>query len=165
MCSSDLPDGVIKIAWFQGLASEFIDASARMGKESDLRAKHVISSPLTLFNGDRAVVETNVLLVSQNPTLKLGALGHSRFFDRVERRDGAWRIVHRQSIYDMASFMFPAGPVEIDDEAVARHPLEYSAIAYMLEKSGFSVNGTFATKGSDVESAARTAAETWLAEA
>lgn len=158
------PDGVIKIAWFEGLAGDFVDASARMG-ESDLKSKHVITSPLILFNGERAVAETNVLLVSVNATLKLGALGHSRFYDRVERREGAWKIVHRQSIYDMAGFTFPAGPVEIDAEVVARHPLEYGAIAYLLEKSGFRVDGTFATKGSDAEQAARTAAEAWLAQA
>jgi hypothetical protein len=158
------PDAVIKIAWFEGPASDFVDASERMGHDSDLKAKHVITSPLIVLNGDRAVVETNCLLVSANATLKLGALGHSRFYDRVERRDGAWKIVHRQSIYDMAGFTFPVGPVEVDADAVDRYPLEYAAIAYILEKSGFPVKGTFATKGSDAERTARAGAETWLAQ-
>ena len=159
------PEGIIKIAWFEGLASDFVDATSRMVKESDLKSKHMVGSPLIVFNRHRAIVETDVMLASMNPTLKLGALGHSRFLDRVDRRDGVWKIVHRQSIYDMAGFTFPAGPVEVDAEAVARHPLEYSAIAYMLEKSGHPVNGTFATKGSEAEASARTAAEKWLAEA
>ena len=157
------PDGIIKIAWFEGLASDFVDATSRTVGESDLKSKHVISAPLIIFNGDRAIVETDVMLVSTNATLKLGALGHSRFYDRVERRDGAWKIVHRQSIYDMAGFTFPAGPVEIDAEVIARHPLEYAAVAYMLEKSGYPVTGAFATKGSEEEASARTAAEVWLA--
>jgi hypothetical protein len=158
------PDAVIKIAWFEGLASDFIDASARMSRESNLKSKHVITAPLILFNGARAVVETNVLLVSQNATLRLGALGHSRFYDRVELRDDTWRIVHRQSIYDMAGFTYPAGFVDIDAEVVSRHPLEYAPIAYMLEKSGFPIKSVFATKDSEAERAARTAAETWLAQ-
>ena len=136
-----------------------------MRTESELTSKHLIGFPLIVFNGDRAIVETDVQLVSMNATLKLGALGHSRFYDRVERRNGAWKIVHRQGFYDMAGFTFPAGPAEVDAEFVARHPLEYSAIAYLLEKSGHPVNGIFATKGSEAEASARTAAETWLSEA
>lgn len=159
------PDGVIKIPWFEGLASDFVDAVARMRTESELTSKHLIGSPLIKFNQDRAIVETDVQLVSMNASLKLGALGHSRFYDRVERRDGAWKILYRQGFHDMAGFTFPAGPVEVDAELVARHPLEYSAIAYLLEKSGHPVNGTFATKGSEAEISARAAAEAWLARA
>src|SRR6266403_523227 len=33
------PDGTIEISWFEGLASDFVDGSMRMGK-SDLRTKH-----------------------------------------------------------------------------------------------------------------------------
>ena len=159
------PDGVIKIPWFEGLASDFVDAVSQMARESDLKSKHLIFSPLIVFNKNRAIVETDVMLVNTNATLRLGAMGQSRFYDRVERRNGDWKIVHRESFHDMAGFVFPAGPVEVDAALVARHPLEYSAIAYMLEKSGHPVNGVFATKGSQAEALARTAGETWLAEA
>lgn len=156
------PEGVIKVPWFEGFASDFVDASAKMRSESGLTSKHLIGFPLITFSGDRAIAETDVQLVSMNAALRLGALGHGRFYDRVERRHGVWKIVHRQSFHDMAGFTFPAGPVEVDAELVARYPLEYAAIAYLLVKSGHPVDGVFATKGSAAEASARTAAEAWL---
>lgn len=44
------PDGTIEITWFEGLASDFVDGSMRMGA-SDARTKHLIgtrSSPSML---------------------------------------------------------------------------------------------------------------------
>jgi len=38
------PDGTIEITWFEGLASDFIDGSIKMGA-SDLRTKQFIASP------------------------------------------------------------------------------------------------------------------------
>src|SRR6202043_2358692 len=55
------PDGEIEITWFEGKASDFVDASMRMGA-SDLRTKHLITSPVVAFNGYKAVVETNVVI-------------------------------------------------------------------------------------------------------
>lgn len=48
-------------------------------------------------------------------------------------------------------FTFPAGAVGIDPTALVRYPREYRALAYVLDQSGFPVQRTFATKGSDLE--------------
>ncbi|WP_225928069.1 nuclear transport factor 2 family protein [Rhodococcus opacus] len=48
------PDGIIEITWFTGLFTDFVDASARMGA-SDLRTKHVITSPVVAFNPDAPI--------------------------------------------------------------------------------------------------------------
>lgn len=37
------PDGTIEITWFEGLASDFVDGSMRMGA-SDIRTKHLIGT-------------------------------------------------------------------------------------------------------------------------
>ncbi|WP_072951576.1 nuclear transport factor 2 family protein [Rhodococcus koreensis] len=155
------PDGVIEITWFTGLFTDFVDASARMG-ESDLRTKHVITSPVVTFRGDRAVAETNAMVVAENVALKLGCLSHNRFLDRVEKRDGIWKIVDRRSIYDMGSFTFPCGIVDIDADTTTKYPPEYAALAYLLDKSGFPVTGAFATKGSDLEASIKHSAQLWL---
>ncbi|MFF2113851.1 nuclear transport factor 2 family protein [Rhodococcus koreensis] len=153
------PDGVIAITWFTGLFTDFVDASARMG-ESDLRTKHVITSPVVTFRGDRAVAETNAMVVAENVALKLGCLSHNRFLDRVEKRDGIWKIVDRRSIYDMGSFTFPCGIVDAD--TTTKYPPEYAALAYLLDKSGFPVTDAFATKGSDLEASIKHSAQLWL---
>ena len=155
------PDATIEITWFEGKARDFIDGSMKMGA-SDLKTKHVIASPVVSFNGDRAIVETNAIIVGENVSLELGCSNHSRFYDRVEKRNGVWKIVNRQCIYDMGSFTFPRGVVEIDKSEVQKHPREYAPLAYLLEKSGFSVNRIFPTKGSDLEKTMKAAGQTWL---
>jgi hypothetical protein len=65
----------------------------------------------------------------------------------VEKRDGVWKIVDRQAIYDICTFTFPTGFVELDKLAVQKYPREYAPLAYLLERSGFPVNRVYPTKG------------------
>ncbi|WP_250516290.1 nuclear transport factor 2 family protein [Caballeronia sp. INDeC2] len=155
------PDGVIEITWFEGPFNEFVDRSMKMGA-SDFKTKHLIGTPAVTFNGDRAIVETNAVIIGDNVRLNLGCEVHNRFYDLVEKRDGAWKIVKRQSVYDMGTFAFPFGTVEIDRDAVARYPREYAALAYVLEKSGFPVRRIFATRGSEMERAMKHEGHSWL---
>lgn len=154
------PDGTIEVTWFEGLASAFIDASIGMGA-SRLRTKHVIASPLITFHGDKAIAETNAIIVAEHLDLGLGCESHNRFYDLVEKRDGVWRIVHRQSIYDMGTFTFPAGIKTIDPDVVARYPREYAPLAYLLEQGGFPVHRIFATRGSALETQMKADGQRW----
>jgi hypothetical protein len=154
-------DGTIEVTWFEGLFSDFVDASMRMGA-SDLKTKHVITAPVVTFHGDRAIAETNAIIVAENGRFGVGAMAHNRFYDRIEKRDGAWKIVNRQSIYDMGSVTFPVGPVAMDDDLIRRFPREYAALAYVLEQSGFPVKRVFATKGSDLETSMKAGGLAWL---
>ncbi|MDY7560914.1 nuclear transport factor 2 family protein [Pseudomonas sp. 10B1] len=156
------PEGTIEVTWFEGLFSEFVNASMHMGT-SDLRTKHFIAAPMVTFNACRAIVETNAIIVGENVTLGLGCSVHNRFYDWVEQRNGVWKIIKRQSIYDLGSFTFPQGVVDIDAETLERYPREYAPLAYMLEKSGFPVTRKFATKGSQMETDMKTAGLAWLA--
>jgi hypothetical protein len=67
------PDGTIEITWFEGLASDFVDGSMRMGK-SDFGTKHVIAAPVVTFNGNKAVVETNAVVIGENARLELASV-------------------------------------------------------------------------------------------
>lgn len=155
------PDGTIEITWFEGLFSDFVDGSIRMGA-SDLRTKHFVAGPVVSFQGDKAIVETNAIIVGENVRLGLGCSSHNRFYDRVEKRNGVWKIVKRQSVYDMGSFTFTRGVVDIDTERVERYPREYAPLAYLLEVSGFPVQKTFATKGSELERTMKEEGQAWL---
>ncbi|MCC8190753.1 MAG: nuclear transport factor 2 family protein [Planctomycetes bacterium] len=156
------PDGTIAVTWFEGLFSDFVTASSRMGA-GDLRTKHLIGTPVITLNGDRAVAETNAIIVGDNPRLDFGCSCHNRFLDLVERRQGEWKIFRRDSIYDMGTFLFPFGPVAVDTEAVRRHPRAYAPLAHLLERSGYPLQRVFATKGSDLERELRRKAAVWLA--
>ncbi|WP_313773325.1 nuclear transport factor 2 family protein [Enterobacter huaxiensis] len=157
------PDGTIEITWFEGLASEFVEGSMRMGA-SDLRTKHVIASPVVTFNasGTKAILETNAIIIAENVKLNIGCECHNRFYDLAVKRDGVWRLFHRQSIYDMGTFTFPTGPVEVDQSIVAKYPREYAALAYLLEQSGFPLGRVFATRGSELEAKMKDEAQRWL---
>ncbi|MDR0212320.1 MAG: nuclear transport factor 2 family protein [Pseudomonas putida] len=155
------PDGVIEVTWFEGPFSGFIEGSRRMGA-SDLRTKHLIGVPVVELNGPRAIVETNAVIVAENVRLGLGCSVHNRFYDLAEKRDGAWKLVKRQSVYDMGGFNFPEGPLPIDAEALQRYPREYAPLAYLLEKSGFPLARVFATRGSELERSMKTEARAWL---
>jgi hypothetical protein len=155
------PDGTIEVTWFEGKFTDFVDRSMQMSA-SDLRTKHVITSPLVTINGNKAIAETNAIIVGENVSLGLGCSSHSRFYDLLEKRNGSWKILKRQCIYDMGSFNFPRGIVEIDAEVVQRYPREYAPLAYVLEKSGFPVKRVFATKSGDLEKAIKADGQNWL---
>jgi hypothetical protein len=106
--------------------------------ESDLHTKHVISAPLVTFHGNKAIVETNAVVVGENVRLGLGCSTHARFYDQVEKRSGAWKIVKRQGIYDFGYFNFPQGLVEIDRELVKTYPREYAPARLSPGKEWFS---------------------------
>lgn len=156
------PDGVIEVTWFEGPFCDFIEGSRRMGA-SDLRTKHLIGTPVVEMNGQRAIVETNAVIVAENVRLGLGCSVHNRFYDLAEKRDGQWKLLKRQSIYDMGGFSFPRGPVAVEAQVLERYPREYAPLAYLLEKSGFPLGRTFATRGSELERAMRQTAQAWLA--
>jgi hypothetical protein len=154
-------DAVIEITWFEGTASDFVEGSMRMGA-SDIRTKHLIAAPVVTFHDDRAIAETNAMVIAENVELRVGCSVHCRFYDEVERRAGAWKIVKRQVVYDMGSFTFPFGIVGLDVEAIKNYPSEYAALAYLLDKSGFPVRRVFATKGSALEKTMKDAGQAWL---
>lgn len=161
-------EATLRILWFDGKARDFIDGSRRMSK-GPLRSKHFIGSPTIAFaaGGDRAFVETNAILLADQTDLGIGATIHNRFLDRVSRRDGTWRIEHRDSVYDLGGFTYPYGIAaaeDIDSDALrGRHPREYAALAYLLESDGVAVTGTFPTRFSDQERDIIDAGRAWLA--
>ena len=154
-------DGTIEITWYKGPFPKFVERSKQMGA-SALRTKHVIGMPVVTFNGDKCIVETNAMIIAENVDLALGCTVHNRFYDLAEKRDGQWKLSKRQAIYDMGGFNFPSQVVDIDPAIVARYPREYAALAYLLEVSGFPLQGVFATRGSALEQAIRLEAQTWL---
>ncbi|HDT1880624.1 TPA: nuclear transport factor 2 family protein, partial [Enterobacter hormaechei subsp. steigerwaltii] len=106
---------------------------------------------------------TNAMIIAENIKLNIGCECHNRFYDLAEKREGVWKLFHRQSIYDMGIFTFPLGPVEIDSKIAANYPREYAALAYLLEQSGFPLGRVFATRDSELEANMKANAKKWLA--
>lgn len=102
------------------------------------------------------------VIVAENAKLGLGCSNHNRFYDLLEKREGKWKLLKRQSVYDMGSFTFPEGAVAIDKEVLGKYPRAYAPLAYLLEKSGFPVQRVFATRGDTLEQRMRAEAQAWL---
>jgi hypothetical protein len=154
------PEATIEITWFKGKATDFVNGSMKMGT-SDFKTKHLIALPVVTFHGTKAITETNAIVVGFNTALRLGCEAHCRFYDHIEKRDGAWKILERH-IYDMASFTFPYGIVELDTSAIQKYPIEYAPLTYLLQQSGFPVTSIYPTKGSDLDKTIKAEGKTWL---
>lgn len=98
------PDATIEISWYKGSVEGFIEqARARAATlRPEERGKHWIGNARSWIRGARAVVETDAQI-----QIRLRLEGHLfdnitwvRFFDRVERRDGVWRIKHWFCFFD-----------------------------------------------------------------
>jgi hypothetical protein len=154
-------DGTIEVTWFEGAFTEFIEASRRMGA-SALKTKHFVGNPLVDFAGDKAIAETNAIIICDNATAGIGCNAHARLYDQLERRDGKWKILKRRCFYDMGNLASTPGAAAIDSATFNRFPREYAALAYVLEISGFPVNRVFPTRNSEIELAIKEQAQRWL---
>jgi hypothetical protein len=95
------PEGEIAVSWFAGKYGEFV-ARCRASFEAGVRSKHLIFPAHVRLAGERALAETNiVILVRQKIGTVLADLtSHARFLDRLERRGGRWMILERTAIYE-----------------------------------------------------------------
>ena len=138
------PDGVIHVSWFRGAASEFVErCKQNYGKGS--RAKHLLWPARVLANGVRATSETNVaILVRQTiEGIEVDLTSYARFLDRLERRNGAWKIVERSAVYEQDRL----DPVEpsaafaalMAGSDAAKYPAPYRYMGYRVAASGRSL--------------------------
>ena len=91
------PDGEIAVSWFRGPFHEFVEHCKRIGL-----SKHLIFPPLVRIAGDRALAETSITILVRQAIegLAVDMSSRARFLDRLERREGEWRILERAAIYE-----------------------------------------------------------------
>jgi SnoaL-like domain len=131
------PDGEIAVSWFRGRFSEFVEHCKRGGA-----SKHLIMPPLVQINGERATAETTiVILVRQSiEGLAVDMTSRARFLDRLERRDGAWKIRERAAVYEQDR-LDPVVPSDafvrmMQEASVVQYPEPYRYMAMRLAAAG-----------------------------
>ena len=94
------------------------------------------------MNGARATAETNVaILVRQTiEGVAVDLTSYGRFLDRLERRDGDWRIVERATLYEKDR-LDPVEPSAAFDALMAKsdaakYPAPYRYMAYRVHAAG-----------------------------
>ncbi len=165
-------DATIHISWISAPAVEFVARSRELaaGRRPGSHTKHLISGPWIQVNGMRAFSRCHV-----NLYIRVEIGGHQldleswfRFFDRLEKRDGEWRIATRHAVYEKDR-LDPVVPGTGAEQLLAG--LEFSEfppaarhLCYLQTASGRPVPGRLISVYSDEEAALRQSCETWLAE-
>jgi ketosteroid isomerase-like protein len=99
------PDAVDEHGAWRGLGREFGDYLVPAMDQTPLVSQHHITNSLIALAGDTAQVESYFIAFHGEAD---GAGGHrhaqvcGRYLDRFERRDGGWKIAHRQVILDLS---------------------------------------------------------------
>lgn len=136
----------------------------RMGA-SNLQIKHLIGTSAVTLRGDKAVVETNAMIVGENARPQLGCSVHNRFLDLAQRRKARRPLAVAQ-----ARERLRHGHVHVLAGLRRQRPCHrqapsarYAPLAYVLEKSGVPVGRVFATRGSAFEKTMKADTAAWLA--
>ncbi len=164
-------DATIHISWMSGAVSDFLAGSqASAGRRKPgAHVKHVFAGPWARVNGDRAFCRCNVNLFAR-ATID----GHEfdfqswfRFFDRLEKRDGVWRIVERTGVYEkdrMDAVDPSAVPLSyFADMDLSAYKPEVRHLCYRQSKTGVPSMPDMITVYSPEEAVLKQACEKWLA--
>jgi hypothetical protein len=156
------------VSWFRGPYPEFVAHCQRnFGKGSE--AKHLLWPARVALNGARATAETSVaILVRQTiDGIAVDLNSNGRFLDRLERRDGIWRMVERAALYEKDR-LDPVEPSPKFDTMMAsadaqKYPAPYRYMAYRVHAAGRSLAEPVHYDGRPETEALKTRYAQWLA--
>ncbi|BDB28671.1 nuclear transport factor 2 family protein (plasmid) [Cupriavidus sp. P-10] len=133
------PDSVVDLSWFFGSGPEFVAASQRLF-EAGRHSAHQMGPTLVTLRGDRALAHTPcaVAVRTRLDGVEVDVTTHSRLHERMERRDGAWRIARMGIVYlrDGMTVVNPCERVEIDAAMLATYRPTYRFLSYLLAQAG-----------------------------
>ena len=162
------PGGEIAVSWFRGPYVEFV-ALCRNNFGRGSVAKHQLWPARVAVNGSRATAETNVaILVRQTiEGVEVDLTSNGRFLDRIEKRDGVWRMVERAALYEKDRL----DPVEPSDKFdammaksdAAKYPAQYRYMAYRVHAAGRSLAEPVHYDGRPETEALKARYAAWLA--
>jgi hypothetical protein len=136
-------DGEVRVAWFQGVAADFIDQSEKMAGRGDL-TRHRLVPPVVYLNGDRAVVDVGAAIDSRFTVhgVEADLIVYTRLLYRTRRRQGGWRIARLDCIYerDTLTPTLPMCPLPLDAAALANLRSSYRMGAYVFGERGYAIN-------------------------
>jgi hypothetical protein len=136
------PDARMMATWFQGPAEEFVRMSIA-GWERGVSILHFLGGISIDLESSRAIAQTK-MTISQRGEVEGVACDITctgRFYDFVEKRDGVWRILMRQPIYEKDSCIpvDPSARPKLDSELLNRFPIGYRHLAYVQTLLGYTV--------------------------
>jgi hypothetical protein len=107
------PDAVIAAGPFVGGPGELYDWAAPTHEAGQLATHHNLLNLTCEIDGDTAHTETYYLFVGRNRDDSNWIAG-GRYIDRLEKRDGAWRIALRTNAIEWSGLV-PTMPIPFSD--------------------------------------------------
>jgi SnoaL-like protein len=160
------PGASMTTTWFDGNFEDFVEAS-RKSWGGGSRSQHFLGGTVAEIRSVRAIAQTrmSINLRSRLDGVEVDAVCLGRFFDRVEKRDGAWRIVKRSVIYekDRIDPVDPQERISLDQELLGRFPAGYRHLGYLQTRNGAKVNPNLPTASGDALEKLMGEAKAWLA--
>jgi hypothetical protein len=148
-------DGWMFATWFQGTALDFIRVS-KEGWAKGVSILHFLGGTSIDLAGDRAIAQTK-MTISQRAAVHdvvCDVVCTGRFYDFLEKRQGAWGVVTRQPIYekDRLDPIDPSARLELKAETLNAFPVGYRHLAYAQAAIGYPVKRDMpGLKGAEVE--------------
>lgn len=96
------PEARVTVSWYSGSIAGFIERSKALTWKPEEHRKHWLGNMRAEVAGARAVLETDVMILIREFIDRnlYDYTCYARFYDLLEKRDGAWRIVEWNTIYD-----------------------------------------------------------------
>lgn len=107
------PDAVIAAGAFVGGPVDLYDWSSDMHEQGQVATHHGMLNHTCELDGDTAHTETYFLFAARNRDETNWVAG-GRYLDRLERRDGAWRIALRTNVIEWSG-MLPTMPIPFSE--------------------------------------------------
>jgi hypothetical protein len=93
---------------FSGRSADFVDLAMQIVRPLKM-CKHMVNTLTVALEGDTAYSECHYLAYHRRLNDDTGAdedfFAGGRFLDRLERRDGVWRIAHRVGLIDFERYL------------------------------------------------------------
>jgi hypothetical protein len=92
------PDGIDDHGFFVGGREDFWTWVNNYHMQAQSVTQHIITNHSCDLDGDTAHTETYWMMAGMSPDRSKLSLGGGRYIDRLEKRDGEWRIVARKCV-------------------------------------------------------------------
>ena len=159
------PDGTMTATWFHGTFDAFISAiqdAWRKGSSS----QHFQGGTVVEVLGTKAIALTRMTILVrgklEDVSVDVNCLGV--FYDRVEKRNGQWRIAKRNVIYDKDTLtsVHAGDAIQLSSERLLRFPEGYRHLAYLQSFNGGNVNPELPTARSEASVKLKLETQLWL---
>jgi SnoaL-like domain len=159
--------GTISLSWYDGPYEGFVAASKQLAAGGRALVKHRLGVPKIRVRGDRALSEVDVTIMvrARTPDVEVDTTSYARFYDRLERRDGVWKMRLRTAVYEKDR----ADPVSAPSlpaaffEGLERFPAEVRFLAASLERVGAKLSENLVLDKGERLAALYREGEAWLA--